>query len=62
MKTKSANLLKYVGAGMAVGGTVMLGGAMMTHGSSIKKKVKKTASKALDVLDTAISGVQNAVK
>ena len=62
MKSKSSNTMKYVGAAMAVGGTVMLGSAMVSNAGSMKKKVKKTATKALDVLDTAITNVQNIVK
>ena len=62
MRTKNSSVMKYVGSAMAVGGTIMLGSAMLGSGSSMKKKAKKTANKALDVLDTAISSMQNIVK
>jgi hypothetical protein len=62
MKTKGSSALKYVGATMAVGGTVMLGSALFGAESSVKKKVRKTASKALDVLDGALTSMQNVVK
>lgn len=54
--------MKYLGATMAVGGSIMLGTSMIGAGSSVKKKVKKTANKALNVLDTALTNVQNMVK
>lgn len=62
MRTKNSSVMKYVGSAMAVGGTIMLGSAMFGSGSSMKKKARKTANKALDVLDTAISSMQNIVK
>lgn len=62
MKSKSSSVMKYVGSAMAVGGTIMMGSALIGSGNSMKKKVKKTAEKALDVLDTAITNVQNIVK
>ena len=62
MKSKSSSVMKYVGSAMAVGGTIMLGSAMLGTGGSVKKKAKKTASRALDVLDSAITSVQNIVK
>lgn len=62
MTSKSSSVMKYVGSAMAVGGTIMMGSAMLGSGNSVKKKMKKTAEKALDVLDSAISGVQKVVK
>ena len=54
--------MKYLGSAMAVGGTIMMGTSMLGAGGSLKKKVKKTANKALNVLDAAITNVQNMVK
>ena len=62
MTTKSSSVMKYVGSAMAVGGTIMMGSAMLSSGKSVKKKMKKTAGKALDILDAAISSAQNIVK
>ena len=62
MTTKSSSVMKYVGSAMAVGGTIMMGSAMLSSGASVKKKMKKTAGKALDILDAAISSAQNIVK
>ena len=62
MTHKSSSVMKYVGSAMAVGGTIMMGSAMLSSGTSMKKKMKKTAEKALDVLDAAISSAQNIVK
>ena len=54
--------MKYVGSALAVGGTIMMGTSMIGSGNSLKKKAKKTANKALNVLDAAITNVQNMVK
>lgn len=62
MTMKSNSVAKYMGAAMAVGGTIMLGSSMLGSGNSMKKKVKKTANKALNVLDAAITNMQNVVK
>ena len=62
MTTKSNSVMKYLGSAMAVGGTIMLGSSLLGAGSSVKKKAKKTANKALDALDAAITNVQNMVK
>ena len=62
MSSKSSTVMKYLGSAMAVGGTVMLGSAMLGSGASMKKKVKKTAGKALNILDTALTNMQNVVK
>lgn len=51
-----------VGSAMAVGGAVMLGSAIMGRHSSIKKKAKKTASKAIDAMDTVLNSVQDLMK
>ena len=59
---RSSSVMKYLGATMAVGGSIMLGTSMIGAGSSVKKKVKKTANKALNVLDSALTNVQNMVK
>ena len=62
MNTKTSSVMKLVGSAMAVGGTVMMGSAIVGSNHSIKKKIKKTADKALDALDSALSGMQNIVK
>ncbi len=62
MTMKSSSVMKYLGSAMAVGGTIMMGTSMLGGGGSLKKKVKKTANKALNVLDAAITNVQNMVK
>ena len=62
MTMKSSSVMKYLGSALAVGGTIMMGTSMIGSGNSLKKKAKKTANKALNVLDTAITNVQNMVK
>ena len=62
MNSKSSSVMKYVGSAMAIGGTVMLGSAVLGSGTSMKKKMKKTAGKALNVLDAALTNMQNIVK
>lgn len=59
MKKKTENIIKGVGAVMAVGGTAaMIGSAVMNSGStSTKKKVKKTADKAVKTINDIIDGV-----
>lgn len=59
MKNSKNNVLKYLGSAMAVGGTVMLGSGLMAEHSSAKKKVRKTADKAIDTIENLITGVQN---
>ena len=53
---------KIVGSAMAVGGAAMLGAAMAKSSSSLKKKARKTAGKALDALDGVLNSVQKYVK
>ena len=53
------NAIKYIGSAMAVGGTVMLAGGMLSSHSSLKKKAKKTAAKAIDAIDSIITGMQD---
>ena len=62
MTMKKSNVLKYVGSAMAVGGTVMMGSALVSSSSSIKKKAKKTANKAIDAAYSILSNVQNVMK
>ena len=54
--------MKYVGAAMAVGGTAMLGTAMVKSNTSLKKKAKKTAVKAMDAVDAALNSIQHYMK
>ena len=62
MRTSKLNAMKYVGAAMAVGGSVMLGTAMFGAGTSLKKKAKKTADKAIDAMDSILNSVQDLLK
>ncbi len=62
MKSNKSSIMKYIGAATAVGGTIILGSGLMQENKSMKKKMKKTANKALDAVDSVISGMQNIVK
>lgn len=63
MTSKVNTVMKYAGAAMAVGGAAMLGSAAMGAGtSSIKKKAKKTANKAIDAMDSVLTSVQSMIK
>ena len=55
-------MMKYIGAAAAVGGTMLLGTGLMSDKKSLKKKVKKTANKALGAMDEILSSVQSMVK
>ena len=59
MSTARKNAMKYIGSAIAVGGTVMLAGGMLSGRSSLKKKAKKTAVKAIDAIDSFMTGVQD---
>ncbi|MBE6717480.1 MAG: hypothetical protein E7573_11250 [Ruminococcaceae bacterium] len=62
MNTSKSDILKYVGAAAAVGGTVLLGSGLMSDKKSVKKKMKKTAAKAVNAMDTILTGMQNIMK
>ena len=62
MHTNTNDIMKYLGAAAAVGGTVLLGSGLIGNNRSVKKKMKKTATKALNTVDVLISGMQNFVK
>ena len=62
MKSDKSEIMKYLGAATAVGGTILLGSGLMKESKSMKKKMRKTANKALDAVDSVINGVQNIVK
>lgn len=62
MNKKSESVVKYVGSAMAVGGTVMLGAALASRDTSLKKKAKKTAFKAIDAMDAVLTNVQHYMK
>ncbi len=62
MNTSKNDMLKYLGAAAAVGGAVLLGSGMMSGKKSMKRKVKKTANKALDAVDGILNSVQSFVK
>ena len=61
MKNTGKNAMKYLGSAMAVGGTVMMAGGLLSGHSSLKRKAKKTASKAIDTLDHLVTGVQDII-
>ncbi len=58
MNTNKNDILKYAGAVAAVGGTMLLGGSIIKSNRSVKKKIRKTASKAFDTLDGIMTNVQ----
>lgn len=62
MNTSKNDMMKYIGAAAALGGTMLLGTGLMSGKKSLKKKVKKTANKALDAMDGILSSVQGMVK
>ena len=62
MNTSKNNMMKYIGAAVAIGGTMLLGSGIVSDNKSMKKKMKKTASKALDAFDGIVSGMQGMVK
>lgn len=62
MNTSKNDIIKYVGAAAAVGGTMLLGTGLMSGKKSIKRKVKKTANKTLDAIDGILNSVQSMVK
>ncbi len=62
MNTSKNDVMKYVGAAVAVGGTMLLGTGLVGSKKSVKKKLMKTANKALDTFDGLINGMQNIVK
>lgn len=62
MTSSTNNVMKYIGAAAAVGGTMLLGTGIINDNKSMKKKMRKTANKALDAVDGLINGMQNIVK
>lgn len=62
MNNNKNSVMKYVGSAMTLGGAVMLGSGLMKDRSSIKKKVKRTAAKALNTVDGFINNMQNIIK
>ncbi len=62
MNTSKNEMIKYIGAVAAVGGTMLLGTGLMSNKKSLKKKVKRTANKAIDAMDGILSSVQGMVK
>lgn len=62
MNKDKNSVMKYIGAATAIGGTIILGSGLMSESKSMKKKMKKTANKALDAVDSIVSGVHNIVK
>ena len=62
MNTSKNDMMKYLGAAAASGGTMLIGSGLISDNKSVKKKMKKTANKALDAVDGIINGVQSFVK
>ncbi len=62
MNNSKYDTMKYVGAAIAIGGTMLLGSGIMNDSKSMKKKIKKTANKALDAVDGMLTGMQHMVK
>ncbi len=62
MNTSKNDMMKYIGAAAAIGGTMLLGSGIVSGSKSMKKKMKKTANKALNTVDEIISGMQSIVK
>ena len=59
---KDNTTIKYLGTAMAIGGTAMLGASFLSKEPSLKKKIKKTAGKAIDTMDSMINRVQDIMK
>ena len=55
-------MMKGLGAAMAVGGTIAAVGASMTGKSAAKRKMKKTAAKAIRTMDTLLDGTDRKAK
>ena len=62
MNTSKNDMMKYIGAAAAVGGTVLLSSGLMSGNKSLKKKMRKTANKALDAVDGILCSVHDIVK
>ena len=62
MNMSKNDMMKYLGVAAAIGGTMLLGSGIVSNNKSMKKKMKKTANKALDAVDGIISGMQSIVK
>lgn len=62
MNTNKSDILKYVGAAAAVGGTVLLGSGLISDNKSTAKKIKKTAVKAFNAMDSVFNGMQKMMK
>ena len=62
MNTSKHDMMKYVGAAAAIGGTMLIGSGILSSNKSVKKKMKKTANKALDAVDGILNGVSGLMK
>ena len=58
MNNTKNDTMKYIGAAVAIGGTMLLGSGLMSSNKSMKKKMKKTANTALDAVDSILTGMQ----
>lgn len=56
MTTKATNAARGIGAVMALGATALLATSMNGR-RSVKKKLKKTADKAIKAIDAAMGGI-----
>ncbi len=54
-KKTTANVMKVMGATLAVFSAAAMMGAVKTDNSSVKKTMKKTADKVVDFVDTVAS-------
>lgn len=62
MTKSNTEKMKYLGAAVAVGGTMLLGTGLLKENKSVKKKVRKTANKALDTVDGIVNSIHGMIK
>ncbi|HOA33830.1 MAG: hypothetical protein GXY95_08160 [Clostridiales bacterium] len=60
MTKKTTNLMKGVGAALAIGGTAAVIGSMM-NSTRNTRKAKKTATKAVKTVENIIDSVQDII-
>ncbi len=54
-------IIKGLGTAMAIGGTVAAISSTMSTGHAAKKKAKKTAAKAVKIMNSVIDGVEDMI-
>lgn len=62
MNSMKNNVIKYLGTAMAVGGAVMVGSGFMSATKRAKRKMKKSANKAIDTIEGIMNNVQGMIK